>query len=115
MPTWPATLPGFMKDGWTEEAPKTALRTEMDAGPAKVRRRFSAGVRPFSGQLKVTGVQLAALDDFYLDDCQGGAVAFDFPHPRTGLTVSARFAEPPKYQALGGLFYSAAVKLEILP
>lgn len=37
MPVWPVTLPqDVLIDGYDEKVPEMTLRTQMDAGPAKV-------------------------------------------------------------------------------
>jgi len=116
MPTWPvSTLPKPLAGSYQETPPVLALRTEMDAGPAKVRRRFTAGVRPVSFRLIMTKAQVAILEAFYLEDCSGGAIAFDWPHPRTAAESSWRFVEPPTFAHLNGLYYSVSVSLEQMP
>ena len=117
MPAWPSTLPQLVAaQGYQESPPDTTLRSEMDAGPAKVRRRFSAGVRPLSVQLDLTAAEVETLDDFYRGDLQDGALAFDWVHPRTQAAVALRFLRPPAYRPLGSdAAWQAALQLEILP
>ena len=77
MPVWPAALPqDFQIDGYGETLPDVTIRTKMDAGPAKVRRRFTANVRPIKCKLKVTDTQYVALASFFQNDCAGGALSF---------------------------------------
>ena len=41
---WPATLPQeILAEGYEEGLPDVLVRTKMDAGPDKVRRRATAG------------------------------------------------------------------------
>ena len=87
----------------------------MDKGPAKVRRRTTANVRPISFTLNLTSAQVAVLDAFYEVGTYSGVDAFDFIHPRTNETVSARFTEPPSFSEREGVLYTANVSLEILP
>jgi len=116
MPTWPETLPDHpLKDELSEEPPDVLLRTGMDAGPAKVRRRFTAGVRPFAVKLRLTADQAADLDEFYVTTLQGGALRFDWVHPRTGDAAEFRFASRPKYAPGNGNSWSAAFGLELMP
>ncbi len=116
MTSWPATLPQSpLAEGFTETAPATALRTEMDQGPAKSRQRTTAGPRRLGFSLFLTRAQTATLDSFFNDDTKGGAVAFTFPHPRTGVSMSCRFTEPPRYQMQGGDIFRATLSLEVLP
>ncbi len=118
MPAWPATLPDEpLLAGYRERAPKTALRTEMDAGPAKQRNRFTAGVRPFGFTMDLTRAQVDTLDAFFITTLEGGTLAFDWTHPRTLAAVSFRFVaiETPEYTAVSQQDWRARLKLEILP
>lgn len=116
MPSWPSTLPQTpLLRSYGETPPNLVLRTSMDAGPAKVRRRFTAGVRQFSFDFQLTGAQLEILDSFFMDDLAAGSTAFDFPSPRTGDPVQMRFTEAPQYSARGGDIWIVKLSLEALP
>jgi hypothetical protein len=116
MPTWPTTLPQHpLLDRYSETAPETAIRTEMDSGPAKSRRRTSAGVRRISCVYLLDAAQTAALDAFFISATAGGSVPFDMNHPRTAAAASFRFRKPPVYTPAGRGHYHAALDLEVLP
>jgi hypothetical protein len=139
MPTWPASLPQFvLTRNYKESPPDLVIRTKMDAGPAKVRRRFTAGVRPIEAMLVLNGDQLAVLDDFYLTACQGGALSFTWTYQRewqdtdmtpdtdtlidtdilqpAWQTATMRFVKPPVYADVGdGQNYECTLNLEIMP
>lgn len=115
MAVWPSTLPAPFLSSLQETPPNNVIRSSMDVGPAKVRRRTTANVRNLSFNLMLTPAQVEILDEFYLDDVSGGVLEFDYEHPRTGQSVSARFTEPPQYQEREGVVYSVSVSLEILP
>ena len=116
MPTWPASLPQSpLVSGFSETPPETSLRTEMEQGPAKVRRRTTAGVRQMQMSFNMTKTQVAALDTFFTSTVNSGATAFDFTHPRTTSTVSVRFVSPPSYTPLNGEYFNVNLELEQLP
>lgn len=115
MPTWPATLPAPLLSSLSEAPPNNSIRSQMDKGPDKIRRRTTANVRPISFTLALTAAQLETLDDFYVTDTFSGSEAFDYTHPRTGQSVQAVFASPPQYSEREGVLYNAGVSLEILP
>ena len=116
MANWPASLPQqVLLDGYGESAPDGALRTQMDAGPAKLRRRTTAVVRTVSGAVVLDASQVATLDSFYLNSLSGGTLAFDWTHPRTLAAASFRFTAPPAYVPIGGGHWRASLALEILP
>lgn len=115
MPSWPGDLPSdFLFEGYEESFANLALVTEMDAGPAKRRRRFTAGVKPLGGSMSMTSVQLATLETFYYATI-GVVSPFDIKHPRLGTTISARFTEPPAITPRGPGFWSVNIKLEQMP
>jgi hypothetical protein len=95
---WPGTLPAAPQlRGFEEQPANTLIRTEMDVGPAKVRRRITAGVRPHKMLFHMDAAQLEIFDQFYTDVLGDGALPFNFTHPRTGETKSFRIVSPPTY------------------
>jgi len=116
MVAWPASLPQSpLIAGFEEDVPETALRTEMDAGPAKLRRRFTASVRPIKYPLILTETQVATLDTFYVTTMQAGTLPFTHTHPRTGAAINARFTKAPKYQPFKDDLWTTILEWEILP
>lgn len=113
---YPAGLPQVLADrDYREQPPDTALRTEMDQGPAKVRRRFTAGVRPVTGRLDLSEAQVEILDGFYVTDLAGGTLRFDWVNSRNRVAGELRFVGPPVYTPLGGDRWRADLSLEIMP
>lgn len=113
---WPATLPPLSElEQFTEESPDLVLRTPMETGPAKMRRRFTAGVRPLAGRLLVSLDQVEILDAFYLNDCAGGSLPFAAPRPRGGAVAAMNFVKPPKFARESGIWWRATLELEVLP
>ena len=115
MATFPVTLPAPIVGEYSETPPDTLIRTKMDAGIAKVRRRFSAGSRMIKYSMVLTPAQLDALDTFVVTTTNGGADEFDYTHPRTGAAVKARFMSMPSYQDIDGRNHRASVEIEIIP
>lgn len=115
MPAWPASLPQAPLLGHSEAAPDVLLRTNMDAGPAKVRRRFTAGVRAVIVPLLLDDAQVTTLDEFFTTTLAGGALRFDHVLPRTGAVVQYRFTAPPEYELIAPSKWRATLKLEVLP
>jgi hypothetical protein len=116
MTSWPDTLPAYpLLDGFHETVPNTVIRTDMEQGPAKVRLRTTAAIRAMSLAYLMSKTQVTALETFYLATLQGGALLFDFMHPRSNATVSCRFVKPPEYATSNGNFFKVALELEVLP
>ena len=115
MTTWPTTFPCALLSNYNETIPDTTIRSEMDQGPAKVRRITSAGVPMISFSMILTGALLSDLETFYLDTCASGSLPFTMDHPRTGDSITVRFRSPPQFSPLGGGKFSAGVSLEVIP
>lgn len=120
MATWPSTLPG-LELGAELSQQESFIRSPMDTGPTKQRRRFTATSRYLSGTMLLTKTQYETLDTFYKDTISYGSDAFDYTDPvDNSTTVSARFISPPSFTALigaaGGVdFWRANIALELLP
>jgi hypothetical protein len=113
---WLSTLPQEPnEDGFTETPPNIILRTPMDVGPAKVRKRLSTNIRSITVQYTLTPAQILILDDLYVNVLYSGAYSFDCVHPRTQDPITVRFVSPPSYTAIEGGMYKANLSLEILP
>jgi len=113
---WPADLPQeVLFDGYDEQLPNVMLRTTMDAGPAKVRRRFTAAIRTISFNIEMTRAQVVLFETFFNDTLKGGSLAFDWVHPRTQAACTYRFTQPPGIQLVTGALCKVACKMEILP
>lgn len=112
---WPSSLPQALdSDAYQETPPDLTVSSDTDSGPAKRRRRFSAGVTAIKGSIKpLTKEQAGTLVSFYLDDLQS-VLRFSWVHPRTGAAAEFRFRAPPEISSRGAT-YIAALDLEILP
>lgn len=121
MATWPTSLPQYHEIGLQETRQQGFVRTQMDTGPYKQRRRFTAVTRYLEGTMLMTNAQRATFDTFYVTTINQGADEFDFIDPVDASTVqSVRFTMPPTFSALiGGSsgvdFYRVTISLEILP
>lgn len=114
--TWPPALSNYvLHDGYSESPPDNALRTEMDDGPVKTRRKSIAARRPIQVKKHMYKTEVATFDTFYDTTCVNGTLSFDWVHPRTGSVVEMMFTSPPVYESLGGTAWMVSMNLEILP
>lgn len=114
---WPETLPPVLRLEWLSDTlPQSVIRTQMETGPHKQRRRFTAAVEPLTGTLLLSADQTVIFDAFYRDALQMGALSFNWIHPRTLQSVEMRIIgnNPPKYSPAGGQ-YVLSLNLEVLP
>jgi len=116
--TWPGSLPQSPQKGFAETGGVLILRTPMDSGPAKQRRR---GQRPQGLQLTfvMTTAQTVTLEEFVEITLQGTA-RFGFTHPRLNTTVEARIVPQDDGQMytftyLAPGYWTVSLQLEILP
>lgn len=118
MATWPASLPqSFMFDGFSEQKDSQVLRTGMDSGPPKQRRKFSAAGVQLKGRMFMDDTQVTTLEAFFDNTLFGGSIEFDFPHPRTGATVIVVFPAGvhPIYTAVDDSHFYVDLQLEVQP
>lgn len=114
MPTFPS-LPKPLVGTFQEVPANNTLRSTMERGPAKVRKATTANVYNIAFTVMLSTAQVATLQTFFTGDADYGATSFDFTHPRTGATVTARFTQPPEYYDINGLYYRVNINMEILP
>jgi len=116
MAVWPVTLPTIpLVAGYSESPPDTLIRTQMDAGPARVRPRYTGGVRPIMAAISCTKAQVEVLDVFYVTTLQQGSQPFDWVSGRTGVTQSFRFTKPPVYKPEHQERWTVTLELEVMP
>lgn len=115
MAEWPTSLPALpLRQGYEEQIAETRVRTEMDAGPAKMRRRFQAGMDTITLSFEMTSAQIRILETFYKNTLEGGTLEFDYVHPREGEQRAFRFVEPPKWGETAKDIWVAQTKLEFV-
>ena len=115
--TWPVTLPA-PRAGYQESGGALVLSTPTDKGPAK--RRFR-GKRPsqLSLTFQLTSAQIDTLQTF-VESTIGGALPFNFTHPRTGAAVECRLLptdDGGMWQAsyLSNNKYQVTCRMEVMP
>lgn len=118
IPKWPETLPQkLLIDGYNQAAANTVIRSQMDTGPAKQRRRFSAGVIPLGGRLILDETEMDTLRMFYDDTLLGGSLRFRWYNPIEGYeqTAQLRFISPITWTTYGAGLFNVALSLEVMP
>lgn len=112
---WPASLPQDVERPYQETLADNTVTTPMEIGPAKKRRRSTAGVSTLSATVQLTTAQTETLQTFFEDTLAGGALRFDWTHPRTQVAAVFRFAKPPQISHVSGPNWQARLELEVLP
>jgi hypothetical protein len=118
--SWPTanSFPQSPQKGFSESIGVNIIRSPMDAGPAKQRRRSQ---RPSTMDLSfiLTTAQTQTLETFVFNDLEG-VKRFNFQHPRLYTTVEVRIVpqsegELFRLQYLAPGYWQASLKFEILP
>lgn len=114
MPAWPSDIPQKpLKEGFSRKPQDNVLRSSMDTGPEKARRRFTAASEYISCVYEMTESELSSFKSFYENDINSGAISFTWPDPENG-NVTVRIREPYSQQPKG-LNYRISLKIEVLP
>lgn len=118
MPAWPSTLPQLpLVAGYSEQVQSQVLRSTMDAGPAKSRRRFTAASRTIPVRYLLTEEQTHFFEDWFEIDLAGGSLPFDWVPGRQRSAVSAVIVGDPPYTLTpaGGEWWQLAFSVEVQP
>ena len=116
IPAWPATLPTeLLAQGYGEAPGDNRLRSPMEVGPPKVRRRATSSPRKISGNVLLTEDQLDDFKTFYDTTLLSGTLRFTWNDPTAPtIEVEMRFDEIPSW-VVQGVDYNVSMTLEILP
>ncbi len=113
---WPITLQDRLnEESFGIDKGDTLIRSDMDVGPQKVRRRFTKGIDTISGSITLTTAQYNIFESFYDTTLNGGALTFEYNHPVTEVLTEFRFKGAPQYKSIGGGNYVASFAWEIVP
>lgn len=116
MASWPADLPQYVQqDGYNEMLPDPTVRTGVDAGPPKVRKRWSAVVKKFTVRMWMNAAQITSFEEFFTETLSYGSVSFDWVHPRTQADVACRIVGGTVNISPSGPNFIVGFDLEVLP
>ncbi len=113
---WPTSLPDKVQsDSFSLNIGETVVKSDIDIGPQKVRRRFTKQIDNISATMQMTSAQYQTLLDFFRVDLNGGTSQFVFNHPISGASTYMRFMSPPVFRAIGGVMFEVTLNWEIMP
>jgi hypothetical protein len=113
---WPVTIPPLTQvEELREEPADGALRTDMDEGPAKVRKLTNANPDIVTFEQLLTQTEVNDVRTFYKTTTSQGSLSFVDTHPATLASETMRFKSPPTFDHVGGLYFRAKYELEVLP
>lgn len=88
---WPPELPQSPLLGSQQALTGTAIRSPVDIGLPKQRRRYGATARPLSMQMRLTLSQWDRFQHFYDQELADGTLPFQWRHPHTRILALWRF------------------------
>jgi len=111
---WPDTLPKtLLMDGLSAKRNTSVIRTSMDAGAKKTRRRYTVSTMDFTGKMLLNSEQRLTLARFYQSALADGVFRFNFTDPQTLETAEFRFKEDYTENSIDG-FFEISMSLERL-
>ena len=101
MAVYPASLPQYpLVRGFTDERQTGSIRSNMDTGAPKTRKRFTAVVRKLTWPTILTGTQRATFDTFFITTINEGASSFTINDSASTVTISVKFINPPSWNII---------------
>lgn len=117
-PVWPFPAGGRLVvsvpnagQQWTGQQVDQVLKTQVDAGQPKRRRRYTSTAKPISVILLMTTAEYATLKTFRYTTCSD-CLPFTKTDPETGADATYVFDGPFKEQVMGGGTWQVTVGLE---
>lgn len=113
--TWPAGLPQYLLvAGFSRRFRKNKIRTPMEYGPVKQRRRGTSAPAPIKGVIQLKAGQVSTLEAFHDTTLVDGTLPFDWVEPVSQTAVTCRFVSEPAVSG-GPVTFRATLDLEIMP
>ena len=109
--TWPLTKE-ILDAGFSQQAKDTTIRTKMEAGTDKLRRRYTTPIVVSNVSMLITFAEYTTLETFYNTTLQGGVLSFNYTDPVDTTEYEYRLMGPPKYSSTGGLRYLVSMVWE---
>jgi len=101
---WPDLPSDFLADGLSIQPQSNVIRTAMDAGPKKARRRYTARTVHYTGKQRFDNAELIVFKEFYNTVLADGVLRFNFIDPVTQEIAEFRFTDDYIATEIGGLF-----------
>jgi hypothetical protein len=117
MANWPSTLPKPALSGYSLEPQNAVLKTQMEAGPNRYRKRYTSVPMDVKASLLLTAEQMSAFKTFYQTTINQGADWFVFDGLNLGNGYATgsevHFTEPYKANYIGRGQWDINFSLEV--
>ncbi len=102
---WPSSLPQVMRlESLHAKKKSNVVRTKMDSGPQKARRRYTVSTKVFRGSVVLTEPQRKILEDWYVNTLGNGVLRFIMKDPQTLQPSEFRFIDDYDEDSKDGLW-----------
>ena len=96
MANWPTTLQDKVNQaGFRKAFGSTTIRSNVDVGAAKVRRRYTKGIDQYTVNVNLALDEYDTFVNFYDTTINGGVDTFEFLNPLTNTVETFRFVGQP--------------------
>ena len=113
---WPSQLQqNLLEPSFNFKYGDSRLRTNMDVGLAKVRRRSTREIDTASGSIHLKYADYMTFKNFYKTSINGGVTPFDIIHPIEQVTATFRFVSAPTIRSIGGGVFEVSMEWEEMP
>ena len=114
-PAYPTDLP-YAFDQWSLTPFREPLRTDMDGGNQRARRRAGDNVPTASFSVQMSGAEYGTFQAFLIDDLANGTLEFTMQvwNGSAFESKTVKFKETPVPQAVAYDRYSVPFKVDVL-
>lgn len=109
--SWPSTLPQSPR-AWQEEMVDNLIRTQVSAGPPKVRRRFTASRIQARASFILKREQYDTLKQWFESELEHGVQAFSFRNPNSNTLQAFRLLAAPSIESVQGVALAVEMEME---
>ena len=110
----PLSLDGCMAS-WTEKQEPNIIRTAMENGTIKVRRRTTGIHKQISCTVTLTAEKYDDFMEWFNIDSQQGVIPTRIKRPQDGVEIVVRFREAPQVEWLQSNAFMVTMQFEQLP
>lgn len=115
MPSWPTTLPAPLMSSYDLSPEATFIRTDMDGGNARQRKRFTKTRTNISPSWVMTQLQLKIFEAWWHHQIGDGVsyFAMTLVNGKGVASYQVRFTKPYKWKAAGGGLFNVSGDIEV--
>ncbi|MCM1497278.1 MAG: hypothetical protein NC124_02315 [Clostridium sp.] len=119
---WPLGLPQIpLTNGFSMTIGRSeVIKSDMDTGPSKRRRRSMSAPRPMKVSMVLTINQVLLFEEWYDNTIMGGVKPFKWVNPLTGAETYFQIQDPENRPTISpesnsGQYFSLTLDLAIIP